>query len=223
MTRQEFIDNVDNMNELLEVCIEAGREELFDGYYSCEEYDDRVTNEIYDEIREYGWADAVRYAYDDLPGGYSWYLCPPGEGWDCYRGVDDYEFRELKSYVQEQLENDGWFDEEVEDEEVEDNATPFEPYEEPDDRPDFGDDFDLMAFASGSDELLESIKDEELAREAANADTPDSNILSGFYTTTSNSSSITGAWSPITASTSDSVIINGQTYVATSTASSLTF
>lgn len=156
MTRQEFIDDICDMDDLYRVCSDADVLHLFECYYDASSFDERVEQCLCEDIPNVGWREAVGYFYNEMPDyGYSWYFWP--DDGSSPTGVGDYEFENLKSEVLEYLDDGGYFDEEYDEYQ---EPEPQEEEEEEDDRPDFEDDIDFMDFTSGNDEFLGSITEE---------------------------------------------------------------
>ena len=94
MTRDEFIENIDNIFQLEDFCYEEGCdacEDVRDDDSFCEWVDDSLR----DWITEYGWRDLADklVRYDDMRGEdrYIWDYYD-----DEYRPLNDYDFESLK-------------------------------------------------------------------------------------------------------------------------------
>lgn len=133
MTRNEFIENINDFYALKEVCNDYGYDiELYDS----SEYDDEVENDV--SGRECGW-ETLRDYLSDLPTDYDYYR---RNGWLDYDGVGDNEFQDYKNEVEEWMADNEYFDDEEEEleDDVEDEA-PADEEDEEDEAPadeDFG-------------------------------------------------------------------------------------
>lgn len=124
MTRQEFIDNVENIDELREFCDEIDYD--LEGVYTEEDRDERILDEVSDMVHDCNWYD-IRNFLDNQPTGYDFYYCDDWNEWEGrnYTDIDDF-----KNAVLEYCDDNGLFDEE-EEEEIEE----FEEDEEDDEEP----------------------------------------------------------------------------------------
>ena len=122
MTRNEFIDNVNDFDALMEVCNDWGYEL---DLYTSGDYDSEVEDDV--SNRDCSWDDLRDYL-NDLPYGYEYYR---RNGWLDYDGMDDDEFQDYKDEVEEWMADNGYFDEE--DEEDEDVADDYIEDDEEDD------------------------------------------------------------------------------------------
>lgn len=134
MTRQEFIDNIDTVGELIDFCDEHGCYECED-IYSEDGMDDYINESCLGGwARNNSWRDLLNIL-NDLPTGWDWYHMDEYGEW---YGVDDDDFEDYKQRVLEWGDNNYAWDteEEEEDEELEE---PEEPGCEPDEpfEPDF--------------------------------------------------------------------------------------
>lgn len=105
MTRQEFIDDVEDIEQLLSVADDFNYE--FDDVYSEEQYDD----EINDQLRNGDglWKD-VKDWLNNLPDGYDFYV---KDRWGDWEGRGYGEIDDLKERFLEWADEDGEvFDEE---------------------------------------------------------------------------------------------------------------
>lgn len=94
MTREEFIENVQSWNDLVQFCYD-------ENCYCCEDvYDEDAKDDYFNEIL----VDMARGADDwrdlysqleDIPTGYGYYI----NGDDGWRGADDDDFEDYKSDV----------------------------------------------------------------------------------------------------------------------------
>lgn len=94
MTREEFIENVQSWNDLLQFCYDENCDYCED-VYDEDAKDDYFNNDIVDMARNAeDWRDLYRQL-EDIPTGYDYYIC--GDyGW---HGADDGDFDEYKSDV----------------------------------------------------------------------------------------------------------------------------
>ena len=107
MTRQEFINDVNDFAELIDFCNDVGCS-------ICEDlvYYETMDDYIWDAIRDWdsGWEE-LRDALDSIDTAPYWYL---HEGWMDFHGVDD-EFDDYKREVLEEADEYNYFDDEDED------------------------------------------------------------------------------------------------------------
>lgn len=137
MTRDEFMDNINDFSELLEFCSDEDCEICADIYR-----DDDYDREVEDDIANagYGWR-ALRDYLSDLPTGYDYYR---RNGSFDYDGLDDRDFEDYKSEVAAWMDDGGWWDEDEPEDDWEPEEEPFEE-EEPDDPDSFdADDVDFV-------------------------------------------------------------------------------
>lgn len=112
MTRQQFMDEVTDFDELFQFCDENGYEDALEDIYHQDALDEYVESEISEYIRRHSWRE-LRDALDDIPTGYNYYRCT---GWLEYDGADD-EFEYYKDQVLECCDRNGDWDDEEEEEE----------------------------------------------------------------------------------------------------------
>ena len=132
MTRQEFIDDVNTIWELLRVAVDYDYE--FDDVYSGEQYNDEVNEQLSYDDRS--WRD-IRDCLDNLPDGYDFYIRNRWGEWEG-RGEDDID--DLKAQFLTWADDDGEIFEEEEDDEEYNEESPddSEPeVEDPEPEPDF--------------------------------------------------------------------------------------
>lgn len=138
MTREEFINDVTNMDELFDFCCEIGEEEFFDDYYTDVGIEDYI-NECYLDFlyQNFDWRD-VLYHLRDLENAlhyHSWFYTGNG----CIDGIDiaGDHFDEFKhnvlSYCDDYMifDNDEETDEDITDTHDRENLFVFEEYEIP--------------------------------------------------------------------------------------------
>jgi hypothetical protein len=116
MTRQEFIQEIDNnIWNLHDFCYDNGYDYYFDDIYSNESRDDFINEEMADRSRDLTWEEMCSWLNDFPPSGeYDWWYT---DGWGEWRGVDDDYLEGLINDIANELEADGYFDEEEEEEE----------------------------------------------------------------------------------------------------------
>lgn len=123
MTRQEFINDVNDFAELIDFCNDVGCS-------ICEDlvYYDAISDYIWDVIRDWdsGWEE-LRDALGNIDTTPYWYR---HEGWLDFYGVDD-EFDDYKREVLEEADEYNYFDDEDEDDD--DDAWYSHDHEERDD------------------------------------------------------------------------------------------
>lgn len=145
MTRMEFIEEVTEWHELIDLCQD----------YGCDVCDDVIDDDTLDEYVESdisnngcAWRDLRDYL-SDIPTGYNYYRC---DGVFDYVGLGDEEFEDYKSSVLDWMDADDlWNDEDDEDEEGFDFDSDFfssgEP-DEPEEPPVEEEDFSVSALIS---------------------------------------------------------------------------
>jgi hypothetical protein len=136
MTRQEFIDEINNWWELIDFCNDEGCDYL-DNVYTAEARDDYINDyQLGDWARDNSWR-ILRDILDDLYDGYEYYKL---DDWGDWMYLNDEDFESYKSdvldwarqnYVFDEDEEEdpadyGIEDEEVNDEEVEEPISMFE-------------------------------------------------------------------------------------------------
>lgn len=99
MTRDEFIQQADNWEFLIDWCYDNGCS-YCDDIYSDDNRDDRIDEEVSEYIRQERWYDLKRWL-DDIPTGYDYWRKDDYGDW---YGVDD----ELDEYLTDILQ---WADE----------------------------------------------------------------------------------------------------------------
>ena len=118
MTRQEWIDEITDIGELVYWCRDHGEaEEIVEDLIDNEMLDDYVADDI--SNYDYGWVD-LRDRLNDIDTGYYWYRV---DGAFDYVGLDRDDFEDYKERVLDELDSEGYFDPE-EDEEVEEDGAP---------------------------------------------------------------------------------------------------
>ena len=117
MTRQEWIDEITDIGELVYWCRDNGEaEEIVEDLID----DDILEEYISDDIRncDYGWM-TLRDCLDGIDTGYYWYRV---DGAFDYVGLDRDDFEDYKQQVLDELDSEGYFDPEEDEESEEDGA-----------------------------------------------------------------------------------------------------
>lgn len=107
MTRQEWIDDMTDFGDLQIFCNDYGYQER-EAEQIVSDYD--YASWIEDDIRnsDYGWR-SLRDSLNELPEGYDYYRCNGGLD---YEGLTQSDFENWKSDLLDELDGDGFFDEE---------------------------------------------------------------------------------------------------------------
>ena len=120
MTREEWIDSIDDFGKLYDFCIDNGYDDEVCDYI----HQDDLSEQIWESIRDYygSWED-LRYDLNNIDPEYDWYYV---NGSLDYDGVDDYDFEAKKRDLLRILNEDGFFEEGGQEEEhaEESNADP---------------------------------------------------------------------------------------------------
>lgn len=114
MTRKEFLEDVNDMDDLICFCNDNDLSTL-EYVYDSDSFDSYINDCLYDKVRNNGdsWVD-VKDWLNDIPDGYDYY----DTEYD-FEGIGDYEFDDYKTRVLDDADYyDVWEDEE-DDEEVE--------------------------------------------------------------------------------------------------------
>lgn len=117
MTRQEWIDEITDIGELVYWCRDNGEaEEIVEDLID----DDILEEYIGEDIRncDYGWV-TLRDCLDGIDTGYYWYRV---DGAFDYVGLDRDDFEDYKERVLDELDSEGYFDPEEDEESEEDGA-----------------------------------------------------------------------------------------------------
>ena len=143
MTRVEFIEEVTEWHELIELCQD----------YDCDICEGIIDDDILDEYVnsdisgcDYGWR-SLRDYLSDIPTGYDYYRC---DGSFDYVGLDDGDFEDYKSRVLDWMDEDDLWGAEEDEEDFDsdyDFFSPGEP-EEPEEPPVEEEDFSVSALIS---------------------------------------------------------------------------
>ncbi len=109
MTRTEFYERVDSINDIIEVACDYGH--WAETIITEDEFDSRVDSDLYDAVRDgdYTW-DEIRDYLNDIPTGYELYTC---DGWLSYDPVT-MDIGEIRDDLFEFLWGNGYIDEEDE-------------------------------------------------------------------------------------------------------------
>lgn len=114
MTRREFIENIEEFNDLIQFCWDEGLGDLID-VFSAETLNERVFEVIVDYDRYNDWRDVYNFL-GRIPTNYAWYT---EDDWGDYIGVSDEEFPRYKQTVLEAMDEDGAWDDEEDEHETE--------------------------------------------------------------------------------------------------------
>lgn len=115
MTRAEFIENVNDWNELIDFC---GNEDcdICEDIYSEECKDNEINNCLVEWAKEYTWQELYSIL-DDIPTGYGYYYTDDCGDW---HEADDDLFDAMKQDVLEWMDDGDYWDEEDEEDDNED-------------------------------------------------------------------------------------------------------
>lgn len=116
MTKEEFREDCYDMDSLYEFCCNNNYYDLFDDFYTQDSLDEYLDDLFYDDFRSGNSWREIRDRMNDIPEGYDWYTT---DGWGGWTGVSDTEFVELRDNIEDLLEGDGFFSDDI-DEEVDD-------------------------------------------------------------------------------------------------------
>ncbi len=111
MTRQEFLDTINNEESLLHFCYEENLG-VCDEVYSQEGMDEYLNEHLGDIIDGYNWRDVLSIL-EGIPTGYDYYI-KNEYAWMEFYGVDDDVFEELKDEVLQIMDDGGYWDDEEE-------------------------------------------------------------------------------------------------------------
>lgn len=171
MTRQEFIENVNDWYDLKDFCADNDCGVL-DDIYDEDGMDNEIEYYITEYRDDYSWRD-FRDMLDDIPTGYEFYL---EEGAFNWVGLDDSDFRDYKESVLEWMDNGEYWDEDDEDEDdfIDDNQAIgcddlFSPGEEDDDGPVAEEDFSVGDLIGMCSVTYVTIQQDNLRREQEEA------------------------------------------------------
>lgn len=122
MTRQEFIEDVNDFWDLKEFCYENNLDTC-DNIYDAESYNDFINECVIDWARQDNWWELLQ-RLADLPRNYDWYYCGDYD-WE------EADFQDFKDEVLDEMDRYGDWDEEEEEEE--DEEFDFEDSQQEDD------------------------------------------------------------------------------------------
>lgn len=129
MNRQDFVDNINYISELIEFCNDYGYESHIEQIYDDEQRNDAIEEQI-NERREYErWWEIRDWLYNlESEGSYDYWRLDDYGDW-C--GLDDSDFEDMKENLLSELDEDNFFDNEEDEESYDDGNPPFvEPVEE---------------------------------------------------------------------------------------------
>ena len=109
MTRQEYTDDVENIDQLLSIADDFDYE--FDDVYSEDQYDDEINDQLRND--DGSWKD-VKDWLNNLPDGYDFYV---QDRWGDWEGRGYEEIDDLKEQFLNWADEDGEVFEEEDDEE----------------------------------------------------------------------------------------------------------
>lgn len=119
MTRQEFIDSVNDVGSLYDFCTENYQYESYvEDLYSSDSYDSYIDEVIVDRARNLTWRE-LRDELNDYgdPHSCDWWVL---DAWGDFTEADNDWFSEKFDDLIVELDNDGFFDEEEEDDDDDD-------------------------------------------------------------------------------------------------------
>lgn len=114
MTRQEFIDDIEDFDDLIQVCSEYGCT-VCDSVYDSDQCDDWIDEHTEEWAENENWRD-LRDMLDSIPTGYDWYRI---DDYDNVHGLDNQDFENYKSEVAEWMDGNALWDAEDEEEDEE--------------------------------------------------------------------------------------------------------
>lgn len=173
MTRQEFLDNINDWDDLLGFC----RDEecsICDDIYDEDDMDNYINEHLVDMASDARNWYSFRDDLSSIPTGYDYYLYNSWFDWD---GLTDDDFEDYKSEVCDWMDDGGYWDEEDDEEEDEDYIiddeepvpyTPPAPQLDPDDLVPIDDeDISMTELFSACSKGLQSITQASLDAERA--------------------------------------------------------
>jgi len=116
MTKQEFLEKIIDVDSLYEFCSEYGYESYTDDLYSSDAYNEYLEEDFAEALRNNSWRDVrdmmnnTDDPYDDpwwVRSDYDYEFYPADDGW----------LWDTRNELLEELEGDGFFEEEDEDDE----------------------------------------------------------------------------------------------------------
>lgn len=119
MTRQEFIDGVTSLHELIDFCYEENLD-YCDDVYSEESYNGRIEDELEERARNDSWQDVRDWLYY-LPDRCDYYIRDNYGDWS---EANDDDFENTKNEILELYDDNDYWDEDEEEEEIEEYHDP---------------------------------------------------------------------------------------------------
>lgn len=120
MRRDEFIEEINNIYDLMDFCWNNNYDSFVENIYGDESRNEYIENDI-SERRSCGdsWWEIRDWLYSiDDHGDYDYWRL---DDWGDWQGVDDCLFEELKENLLEELDSDGFFEDADEDDEEADD------------------------------------------------------------------------------------------------------
>lgn len=157
MTRNEFINDINDWEELIDFCRDMNYE-LCDDIYSEYSRDDYINDYLENIASECGDWRSLISTLEDITTGYDYYLYESTTDW---RGLDDGDFECYKETVVEWMDDRELWSEEEDDEEEECNVDPYDlsPLET--------EDISISELFSACSQGLKSITDADKASDEA--------------------------------------------------------
>ena len=116
MTRQEFLDSIESFSDLINFCNEN---DIYQAYtqniYDNEDYDMEICRRISEYSNNDSWEE-IRDWLDNLPCGCDYYEFD--DDWCEWKGLEDEDLHERVHELAQELDEDGFFDDEVEEQEA---------------------------------------------------------------------------------------------------------
>lgn len=157
MTRQEFLDEITTIWELLNWCSDNNCY-IYDEIQDQDGYDEWISDLLSDRARDWTWQDIESWL-SDLPQGYEYYRYSEDD--DSWEGVGDYDFTGLRDEALEWGDENGVWDQDEDEEEPDDP----EPEPEPERAPIAA--FDMDDIMSDTREVLLTYRRRSEAERAA--------------------------------------------------------
>lgn len=158
MTRQEFIDDITYIGDLVRFCDDVGCD-ICGGVYDDEARDDYLDQQVCDWAHDEAWYE-LRDMLDNIPTGYDWWIINDYGDWN---GIDDDEFDRLKDDVLDWADERGVFEDDDDDDE--DHTIPNAAYRGPGYEqetvaydPDAGDGNDCAVFEFDGSDLISPVR-----------------------------------------------------------------
>ena len=110
MTREAWIEEIDSLSSLISWCRNNYEcEDIFEDFI----YEDSLSEYVWDDINNFDWSwEQLRDNLDNIDTGYPWYRV---DGSFDYVGYSEHEYDEFKEQVLENLDAEGFFEDEEED------------------------------------------------------------------------------------------------------------